>query len=82
MSPSLLLGFTIATCYGCAFHVVAGRRLWQWPLYWAAALVGFFGGYGVGVASGFELLRVGSIPLAAATLGTALALAIAWYFSA
>jgi ABC-type branched-subunit amino acid transport system permease subunit len=77
-----MFSLTVATCYGCAFHAVFGRRLWQWPLFWVAALAGFFIGYVAGVAVGFELLRIGSVPLAAATLGALIALALAWYFSA
>lgn len=81
MPPSILLSITIATCYGCAFHAVAGRRLWQWPLFWAVSLAGFFGGYVLGVAAGFEVLRIGSVPVLAATLGAVIALLLAWYFS-
>lgn len=82
MPPPVLLGLTIATLYGCACHALFGRRLWQWPLFWGSALLGFFGGYAVGVALGFEWLRIGSIPMAAATLGAALALWLCWFFSA
>jgi len=79
--PSILLSLTIATCYGCAFHAVAGRRLWQWPLFWTTSLLGFFAGYVLGVATGFEAMRVGSVPVLAASLGAGIALALAWYFS-
>jgi hypothetical protein len=81
MPPSILLSLTIATCFGCGFHALAGRRLWQWPVYWLAAVAGFFAGYVGGIASGVALLRIGSVPLLAATLGAALALALAWYFT-
>lgn len=81
MPPSILLSLTIATCYGCAFHVVAGRRIWQWPLFWVAAVAGFFAGYMLGVATGLEALRVGSVPVLAASLGAGIALLLAWYFS-
>jgi predicted membrane-bound dolichyl-phosphate-mannose-protein mannosyltransferase len=81
MSPSILFSLTVATCYGCAFHALFGRRLWQWPLFWLAGLAGFFLGYIAGVAAGFELLRIGSVPMAAATLGSFAALVLAWYFT-
>ena len=81
MPPSILLSIAIAICYGCVFHVVVGRRMWQWPLFCASSLVGFFAGYVVGVATGLEALRIGSVPVAAATLGALLALLLAWYFS-
>ena len=82
MTPSILLSLVIATVYGCGFHAVAGRRLWQWPVFWLSAIAGFFLGYVLGVASGLELGRIGSVPLAASTLGSAALLALAWYFTA
>lgn len=81
MPPSILLSLTIAICYGCVFHALAGRRLWQWPVFLLASLAGFFGGYVAGVATGFEALRIGSVPVAAASLGALIALLLAWYFS-
>ena len=82
MPPSLLLGLTIASLYGCGCHALVGRRLWQWPLFWGAALAGFFIGYAAGVALGFEWLRVGSAPLAASTLGAVAMLWLCWFFTA
>lgn len=82
LSPALILSLTLATLYGCGFHALAGRRIWQWPLFWSASLVGFFAGFAGGVAFGLEWLRVGSVPLLAATLGAALLVGIAWFFSA
>jgi peptidoglycan/LPS O-acetylase OafA/YrhL len=81
LPPSILLSLTIAVCYGCAFHALFGRRIWQWPVFLLASLAGFFGGFVLGVATGFEALRIGSVPLAAATLGAFIALVLAWYFS-
>lgn len=82
MPPPILLSLTIATLYGCAWHAVFGRRIWQWPLFLGAAFVGFFGGYAAGVGLGIEWLRVGSVPLAAATAGAVLMLWLSWFFSA
>lgn len=82
MSPSVLLSLVIATCYGCGFHALFGRRLWQWPLFWGAAVAGFFAGYVGGIVVGLEALRVGSVPLLAATLGAFAGLGLTWYFSA
>jgi len=81
MSPSILLSLVIATCYGCGVHAVLGRRLWQWPVFWLSAIAGFFFGYVLGVATGLELGRIGSVPLVASTLGAAALLTLAWYFT-
>jgi predicted permease len=81
MAPSILLSLIIASFYGCLCHALVGKRLWQWPVFWAGGLVGFFLGYAGGVLAGIEWLRLGSIPLAAATLGSAAVLAACWFFS-
>jgi hypothetical protein len=78
----MLVSLVLATAYGCAFHVLVGRRLWQWPLFVGVATLGFFAGYAAGVALGVEWLRVGSVPLAAASTGALVCLLLAWYFSA
>lgn len=82
LAPAVILSLTLATLYACLFHVFAGRRLWQWPLFWAAALAGFMAGFLAGVIWNLDWLRVGDVPLLAATLGAAALLALAWFFSA
>lgn len=81
MPPSILLSLVIASVYGCAFHAAFGRRMWQWPLFWLTAIVGFFGGFLLGVALGVDLLLIGSVPLVPATFGAVILLLLAWYFS-
>ena len=80
--PAIVFSLVLATGYGCLFHVLVGRRLWQWPLFWITAVLGFFGGYVLAVIVGVEWLRVGSVPVAAASVGALSLLALAWYFSA
>jgi len=82
VSPSIILSLTIATALGSGFHAVLGRRLWQWPVYWACAVLGFFLGYVGGVALGLELVPLGSIPLFSSLAGALLLLGLAWYFMA
>ena len=82
MSPSIILSLTIATALGSGFHAIFGRRLWQWPVYWASAVAGFFLGYVGGVALGVELLPLGSVPLVSSVAGALLLLGLAWYFMA
>jgi hypothetical protein len=82
MSPALILSLTLAIFYGSVAHVVLGRRLWQWPLFLATSLAGFFGGFLAAVTWGFEWLRVGEVPLLTATLGAAACISLAWFFSA
>jgi hypothetical protein len=82
LAPAVILSLTLATFYASVFHVLAGRRLWQWPLFWASSLAGFMAGFAAGVGWHFEWLRVGDVPLLSATLGAAGVLALAWFFSA
>lgn len=79
MPPSILLSLTIAVLYGSSWHVVFGRRLWQLPVYLLLSVAGFFAGYAGGVALGVEWLRLGSIPLLAASAGAFVGLVIGWY---
>lgn len=79
--PPLILSLLIATIYGCGCHVLFGRRLWQWPLFWAASIVGFFAGFAVGVGMHAEWLRIGTVPLLAATVGSVAMLWLCWFFT-
>jgi hypothetical protein len=82
LAPAVILSLTLATFYASVFHAVAGRKLWQWPLFWGSALAGFMGGFVAGVVWDLEWLRVGDVPLLSATVGAAAVLALAWFFSA
>jgi len=77
----MLMALVIALVYGCAFHVLVGRSIWQWPVFCLAATIGFFVGYVGGVALGIDVLLLGSIPMLTATLGALGALGLAWYFT-
>ncbi|MDI3341555.1 MAG: hypothetical protein QJR03_13610 [Sphaerobacter sp.] len=81
MPPSVLLSLLLASIYGLLFHSLFGRRLWQLPCYWLAAVVGFFAGEVVAVLAGVTLLRVGTVPLATATAGALVGLGICWFFT-
>jgi hypothetical protein len=82
VSPALILSLTLAIFYGSLAHALIGRRIWQWPLFVATSLAGFFGGFLAGVAWGFEWLQVGEVPLLTSTLGAGGCIALAWFFSA
>ena len=67
---------------GSLFHVMAGRRIWQWPLFVVASMVGFFGGFLAALAWGAEWLRVGDVPLLISLVGACGMMGLAWFFSA
>lgn len=76
-----MLSVLIALLYGSVFHLFFGQRLWQLPTYLASSLLGFFIGFAVGAALGLEWLRLGAVPLFAASLGAFATLFVCWYFS-
>lgn len=78
MSPSVVLGLLLGSIYGLLCHAFVGRRWRQLPLYWATGLLGFFIGYAAAVLGDFALVRLGTVPLVEATLGSCLALALVW----
>jgi hypothetical protein len=82
MSPALILSLIMAIFLGSLFHVVAGRRIWQWPLFVAASITGFFVGFLAGVTWHAEWLRVGDVPLLVSMLGALALTGLAWFFSA
>lgn len=77
-----MLSLIMAIFCGSLFHAVAGRRLWQWPLFVGTSLVGFFAGFLAGVTWGFEWFRIGDVPLLISTAGALAATALAWFFTA
>jgi hypothetical protein len=81
MPPALLFALLLASIYGLVFHGVFGRRLWQLPLFLLTSLAGFLAGQVIGTLVGLELMRVGNVPLASATTGAMLGLAVCWFFT-
>lgn len=79
MSPSVLVSLLLGSLYGLLWHAVAGRRWVQLPVYWFVGVLGFFVGYAAAITLGVELLRLGTVPLVEATLGSGIALAITWW---
>ena len=78
MSPGLLLALTLASIVGLLFHSLFGRRLWQFPVYWATAIIGFLAGEIASGVVGGALLRIGTVPVAEGLAGALIALAIGW----
>lgn len=82
MSPALMLSLVVAIFCGSLFHAIAGRQIWQWPLFVATSIAGFFGGFLAGVVWNIEWLRVGDVPMLIAITGALATTALAWFFSA
>lgn len=78
-ASGLVLGFLLASIYGAAFHLVFGGPIKRIIVYLVAAWLGFFIGQFIGDFMNFEVLKLGKIHLASASLGAWLLLLAAWW---
>ena len=77
MSPSVTLGFLLGSVYGLLAHLFVGRAWRELPVYWLTGVAGFFAGFVAAVLLGVGLVRLGTVPLVEATLGSLACLAVA-----
>ncbi|MGH2581334.1 MAG: hypothetical protein ACRDFQ_00385 [Anaerolineales bacterium] len=59
--PSFVLGATLATFFGAAFHLWRGGGLGRLLLYMILAWAGFWGGHWLASQMGWGLFRVGPL---------------------
>jgi hypothetical protein len=77
----LLLAFTLATLYGAGFHLWQGGGARRLALYLLAGWLGFTLGQIVGDWLHIGMLKVGSLQLLTATLGSGLSLVLAHWLA-
>lgn len=70
------LGLTIAAACAFLFHILRGGSLKRLALYLVSAWIGFFSGHVLSELINWQLLRLGSINLFPALLGTILSLVL------
>lgn len=78
-ASGLVLGFLLASFYGAAFHLIFGGSSKRILVYLVAAWAGFFIGQFIGDFLNFELLKLGKIHLASASIGAWTMLLVAWW---
>lgn len=71
-----ILGLTIASACAFLFHILRGGSLKRLAIYALSAWIGFFSGHLLGEIINWQLLRLGSINLFPALLGTILSLVL------
>jgi hypothetical protein len=71
-----ILGLTIASACAFLFHILRGGSLKRLAIYMISAWIGFFSGHLLGELINWQLLRLGSINLFPALLGTILSLVL------
>lgn len=69
--PSFLLGATIATLFGAAFHLWRGGGPGRLILYLVLAWLGFWGGHWLASFFALDIFRVGPLFLGLAVAGSA-----------
>lgn len=68
--PSFVLGATIATLFGAAFHLWRGGGMGRLGLYLGLAWAGFWGGHLLAQQLGWSLFRLGPLYLGVAILAS------------
>ncbi|MCL4255452.1 MAG: hypothetical protein KJ043_16970 [Anaerolineae bacterium] len=68
-TPTVTLGFVIATLLGASFHLVLGGDVRRLALFLASSWVGFGIGHLAGVLLNFRLLNIGALHLLPALFG-------------
>ncbi len=81
VASGLVLGFLMATLYGAGFHMIMGGRPRMIIIYLVVSWIGFFAGHFIGYFFGIETLKLGAVYLLSASVGSWLAILIAWLFS-
>ena len=76
-APSAFLAILLASALGFLFHFLRGGRLARLGLYLGTSWVGFFAGHFVGEWWNWHTLRLGSLNLFAAVLGSLVGLVAA-----
>jgi hypothetical protein len=77
-SPSLTLGFILATLFGAVFHLIFGGDARRLALFLLAGWIGFGLGHVVGGMINFRFLNIGSLYVLPAGLGAIIALIVAY----
>lgn len=68
-TPTVTLGFVIATLLGASFHLVLGGDVRRLALFFLSSWVGFGIGHLAGILLDFNLLNVGALRLLPALFG-------------
>jgi hypothetical protein len=68
--PSFILGATLATLFGAAFHLWRGGGMGRLLLYMFLAWLGFWVGHWIGSLLGLQLFQFGPLYLGFAVLGS------------
>ena len=77
LSPAVVLSIVVASLYGGLFHVLRGRKLTDFVLYWLASLIGFGLGQVLGNALNLGIMMIGLVHIVEASAISWVALLVA-----
>lgn len=77
-SPSLVLGFILATLYGALFHLVSGGDARRLALFFLTGWIGFALGHITGDLLDVNFFDIGPLNAFNATIGAGIALIATW----
>lgn len=81
-AAAIVLGFLLATAYGAAFHLIIGGPAKRILVYVLASWLGFTLGHLLGDLLNIEFLKLGTLHLLTASLGSWLFLILSWWLFA
>ena len=76
MPPYILLSLLLGATYGTLFHLWRGHNVRDLIIYFLTGIIGFGLGQGLGNLLGLNVLMLGPLHLAEATLGSLISLFI------
>lgn len=74
LGPTTIFGFILATLFGAGFHILVGGDVRRLALFLLAGWIGFGIGHLVGVLFSVNILNIGTLRVATATVGAIMAL--------
>jgi hypothetical protein len=81
-APTIVFAFVIATLFGAGCHLVAGGDIRRLALFLLAAWLGFTLGHIFGMIFEITFLSVGSLRMLSASVGSMVALTVAYFLTA
>jgi hypothetical protein len=79
--PAILFGILVSTFYGALFHLIFGGNLGRLILYILFSWAGFWAGHFLGYSQEWVFLKLGTLQLGTATIGSLIVMAGGYWLS-
>lgn len=81
LSPTVTLGFILATLIGAVCHLIFGGDARRLALFLLTGWLGFAVGHVAGVVMGFGILNIGSLRIVPAVIGSLIGIAFSYFLT-